>query len=260
MDNHRAVLVWLPPDYAAEQRDYPVIYMHDGQNLFDAYTGYSGEWQIDETMTTLSAEGLPAIIVGLPNQGEMRRIEYSPYTHDHPGMVAAVGRGADYIRFIVETVKPLIDRTFRTRPDVSATGIAGSSMGGLISLFGFLTHPDAFGFCGAFSPAYWIGNEALLRDVERLGDGHGKLYVDIGGLEGSVLSNLLPKQQAEQDPAFGNPHNAYVGGVQRLIKALRAHGYVDGQSLQYVEEPNAEHNEAAWARRAPDALRFLLKG
>ena len=126
LNNARDVLLWLPPSYNESSRHYAVLYMHDAQNLFDEYTSYIGEWRLDETMLALSAEGLEAIVVGLPNMQDMRRVEYNPYPP---------GRGDDYMRFIVETVKPLIDRDFRTLPDAQHTGIAGSSMGGLISLY-----------------------------------------------------------------------------------------------------------------------------
>lgn len=242
-DNQRDVYLWLPPDYATSDRHYPVIYMHDGQNLFDAQIAYSGEWGVDEALTALHPAGYAAIVVGLHNMNEGRRGEYDPYPP---------GTGADYIRFLVETVKPQIDADFRTLPDAPNTIIAGSSMGGLISLYGFLTHPDVFGGCGAFSTAYWFGDEGLVnRTIPQHASGQGRIYLDVGGKEGIVVANF--------GVGGDDPDMTYVNGVRALRDALLAQGYVDGDTLLYVEEADGEHNEPAWARRLPDALRYLLK-
>lgn len=243
LHNRRDLNVWLPPDYATSDRRYPVIYMHDGQNLFDAHIAYAGEWGVDETLTALHTEGYAAIIVGLHNMGDDRRIEYNPYPP---------GTGADYMRFIVETVKPQIDADFRTLPDAPNTMIAGSSMGGLISMYGFLTYQDVFGVCGAFSTAYWFGDDGLLnRTIPQQANGRGRIYLDVGGKEGVVVANFgVGRDDADA---------TYVDGVRALRDELLARGYVDGESLLYVEDADAEHNEPAWAKRLPDALRFMLK-
>lgn len=250
----RDVTVWLPPDYhSAPDRRYPVIYMHDGQNMFDPLTSYAGvDWRVDETMTALSAEGLSAVIVAVQNAGMGRTVEYSPYRFvPHGGGEMLDGRGSDYIRFLAETVKPLVDSSFRTQPQAAATGIAGSSMGGLISLYGFLHRPDVFGLCGAFSPAYWFGGDALFDDIRERATGVGRVYVDIGTAEGETLVG------------WGFDHvsdlNAeYVEGVRRIRDGLRDKGYREPGNLMYVEEPGADHVEAAWAARLPEAFRFLL--
>lgn len=243
LQNHRDVLVWLPPSYGQSDKHYPVIYMHDGQNLFDKYASFVGEWQVDETMQALSGEGLEAIIVGLPNN-ENRMYEYNPYSYHLDG------RGELYLQFLVEIVRPLVDSEFRTLKEPAFTGIAGSSMGGLISLYGFLMYPAVFGFCGAFSTAYWFGQEGLLNTIDEKADGRGKIYLDVGGKEGYVLD----KWQI----AAGNTDHAYVEGVQRLRDALIQHGYQPGTSLLYVEESDGAHHENDWARRLPAALRYLL--
>src|SRR5262249_5016328 len=127
LNNSRDVLVYLPPGHTDPDQRFPVLYMQDGQNLFDPGTAFGGnEWQVDETMQRLSEEGLGAIVVGLPHAGEARLREYSPF----PGFGEA--RGDAYLAFIVETVKPVIDAAFQTRPDRESTGLLGSSMGGLI--------------------------------------------------------------------------------------------------------------------------------
>ncbi len=254
LDNRRAVLVWLPPSYALSERSFPVIYMHDGQNLFDRSTSYAGEWQVDETITALAQESehYEAIVVGLPNMKEKRGVEYSPYGYDLFG-ARMVGQGDAYVRFIIETVKPLIDHDFRTRPEATATGIAGSSMGGLISLYGFLMYPEVFGYCGAFSTAYWFGENALLQTTRERATGRGRIYLDVGTKEGETLLHWskIPPEQTDA---------AYCDGVRDLRDALLAGRYVVGQTLLYVEEEGAPHREHAWARRLPAALRFLLGG
>lgn len=241
LDNARDVLAWLPAAYAQSDKRYPVLYMHDAQNLFDTYTSYVGEWGVDETMQMLEAEGYEAIVVGLPNMNEWRRSEYDPYG----------GRGDTYLQFLVETVKPFIDGAFRTLPDATHTGIAGSSMGGLISLYGFLRYPAVFGYCGAFSPAFWFGDEGLRRTIAERADGHGKIYLDVGGREGEVLANFYPGK-------YHDPDGAYVQGVRDLRDALLPKGYQEAHNLLYVEDAAALHNEGAWEKRLPDALRFLL--
>lgn len=225
LHNTRDVLVYLPPSYHQGGRRYPVLYMHDGQNLFDRTTGFAGqEWEVDETMQRLSAEGLEAIIVGLPNTGADRIHEYNPFRQ-------LKGRGEDYLAFITDTVKPMIDSDFRTLPDHDHTGIMGSSMGGLISMYGFFHRPDVFGFAGVMSSSVWFGGGAIYNYVNQRSYNPGKVYLDNGTRENSA---------------------------RKLNAVLVEKGYQTGQTLQYVVEPEAEHNEAAWARRLPDALRFLL--
>lgn len=251
LDNYRDLFVWLPPSYATSDKRYPVIYMHDGDNLFDAHTGYGVEWMVDETITELAKEGLEAIVVGIPNMGEMRRVEYNPYP-THVGEVFWDGRGDDYIRFITETIKPFIDAEFRTDPQPEKTGILGGSLGGLISLYGFLTRADVFGFCGSFSPIYWLG---LDEAVKTRTHGKGRVYLDIGGKEGEVILGIAPNMATHVEEA----HAVYLNGVRQLRDDLVAGGYILEQSLLYVEDLEALHNEPTWGKRLPNALRFLLK-
>jgi predicted alpha/beta superfamily hydrolase len=251
LDNTRDIYVWLPPDYVQSERRYPVIYMHDAQNLFDRYVSYSGEWEVDETMTALSAEGLDAIIVGLSNTKEERGRDYCPYPFVAYEGMTVDGQGDVYVRFIIETVKPAIDGALRTRPEAPFTGIVGSSMGGLISLYGALVYPEVFGLCGAFSTAYWFGDNALLKTTREKGAYPGRMYLDVGTREGETIESWLG---LESEAA----HQAYVQGVRDLRDALIAGGSVLGKNLMYVEDEGAMHREAAWAKRLPAALRFLL--
>jgi len=243
LGNRRDLLVYLPPSYSRSDRRYPVIYMHDGQNLFDATTSYAGEWQVDETLEALSVEGLEAIVVGIPNMGERRAHEYIPFPEPDLDEV----QGALYVAFIVETVKPLIDRDFRTRSDRASTGVMGSSLGGLISLYAFFRYPDVFGLAGVVSPAFRAGQGGIFPFVKDAAVTPGRIYMDVGTAEG---------------PFKGRPQKAfarrYLADVQRMQYQLLRKGYRAGRDLLYVEDEGGIHHESAWTRRLPDALRFLL--
>jgi predicted alpha/beta superfamily hydrolase len=233
LGNRRDILVYLPPSYNRSQRRYPVIYMHDGQNLFDRATSFGEEWEVDQTLEAASQEGLEAIVVGIPNLGKERLNEYSPWT-DRKHRQG--GRGNAYLDFIVHTLKPIIDRDFRTRPGRESTGIAGSSMGGLISLYAFFKHPRVFGFAGVMSPALWFAGGAVYPFVTERPFVPGRIYLDVGTNEGS---------QEMHD-------------VRRLKDILVQKGYKSGRDLLYVVEMGGQHNERAWARRLRRELHFLL--
>ena len=233
--NRRDIVVYLPPSYHETTKRYPVLYMHDGQNLFDEATSYAGEWGVDETMEALSAEGIEAIVVGIPNAGPLRFSEYSPFV----GAYAGTGQGEPYLQFVVETVKPLVDRDFRTLPDRRHTGIMGSSMGGLVSLYAFFRYRETFGSVGAMSPSLWFGRGAFFQYVRRAPFVPGRIYLDVGTREGS---------------------ERFRADVRQMHVALEQKGYRAGRDLLYVEEVGASHHEAAWRRRLPQALRFLLAG
>ncbi len=245
LGNVRDLFVYLPPAYNASTRRYPVVYMHDGQNLFDHALSYAGEWQVDETMEALSAEGIEAIVVGVPNAGVQRLAEYTPF-RDARG---AGGDGAKYVDFLADTVKPLIDRDFRTLPDRETTGVLGSSLGGLISMFAFFHRPDVFGFAGVMSPSFWFAQEAIFPYVLRQSFVPGRLYIDAGTAEDMNLRRRLLRR-----PLVGN----CATNVRRMHSLLLEKGYRDGDDVLVVEEPGGIHHESAWARRLPDALRFLL--
>ena len=228
LDNERDILVYLPPSYSRSDQRYPVIYMQDGQNLFDRATSFAGEeWQVDETMEKLSREGLEAIVVGIPHTGEGRLSEYNPFPRRWNG------QGKQYLAFVADTLKPMIDRDFRTRPGREHTGIIGSSMGGLISLYAFFRYRQVFGFAGAMSPALWFTAGRIYRYVTRAPFTPGKIYLDHGTREGSA---------------------------RHMHELLVEKGYRPGSDILYVAEEGGRHHEAAWARRLPAALRFLLRG
>ncbi|MBK9941447.1 MAG: alpha/beta hydrolase [Kouleothrix sp.] len=248
LHNRRKLYVLLPASYEAEPaRRYPVVYMQDGQNLFDQSLSYAGEWQVDETMHALAGDGIEAIVVGIPNMGVRRIDEYSPFKDArlHKG-----GRGDWYVAFMANTVKPLIDATFRTMPERQHTGVIGSSMGGLISLYTFFSRPDLFGMAGVMSPSLWFAQEAIVPFVRQAPFKPGLIYLDVGTHEGADT------QRASRPP--NRYTSRYLIGVRRMRALLESKGFHAGKHLLYVEEEQATHSEAAWARRLPDALRFML--
>ena len=247
LDNNRDILVYLPPSYDSGQSHYPVLYMHDGYNLFDEATSYTGEWYVDETMEKLSVEeSLEAIIVGIPSMGKERLAEYSPFVdHKYGG-----GQGDSYLAFLVHTLKPLIDHSFRTMPNKRNTGIFGSSMGGLISLYAFFRYPAVFGFTGVMSPSLWFANRAIFEYVQEASFQQGKIYLDAGTRE---MGGHWPDQTILRSRS-----RRYYGRVRRMKRLLVKKGYRPTRNLLHVEEVGGGHNEEAWAMRMPNAIRFFL--
>jgi predicted alpha/beta superfamily hydrolase len=231
--NRRSVDVYLPPSYSMSRQRYPVVYMQDGQNLSDPAQAFAGTWELPRTGARLAAEGLDAIVVGIHNIGTGRAAEYSPFRDSRHGG----GYGPRYVQFIARTLKPRIDRRFRSEPGRASTIIGGSSMGGLIALYAFIRHARLFGGALVMSPALWFGDRGVFPFIERsLTAPHGRLYLDVGTAEGV---------EALRD-------------ARRLQRLLAAKGYGPSR-LRYVEAEGAPHAESAWGARLPDALRFLLR-
>lgn len=148
----KKIWLYLPKDYSASNKKYPVIYMHDAQNLFDAKASFAGEWNVDETLDSLNAQ---TIVVGIEHGNEKRIDELTPYQNEKYG-----GGHADaYLDFIVHTLKPQIDKKYRTRTSAKNTTIMGSSLGGLVSFYAVLKYPDIFGKAGIFSPSFWYSKD-----------------------------------------------------------------------------------------------------
>jgi len=238
LEQDRDVLAWLPPGYdGSTDVRYPVLYMHDGQNLFEPETAFKkGEhWRVGETATELIEAGriVPPIIVGIYNTGEMRIDEYTPTTDKKLGG----GDADDYGRMIVEELKPLVDRTYRTKTDRASTGIAGSSLGGLVSLHLAFNHPAVFGKVAALSPSVWWDRKAILKTIrEARSKPKSRVWVDMGTAEG----------RRGLDDA-------------RLLKAaLVGLGFADGVDLHYAEYEGATHSEHAWSERVGPMLEWLF--
>lgn len=239
LDHARDVLVWLPPGYRADpSARFPVLYMHDGQNVMDASTAFGGvEWGADETLAALVAAGnAPENIVVAVGNSEDRMSEYTPTVDATYGGGGAAG----YARFLVEELKPLIDRLYRTRPEAASTGVAGSSLGGLVSMWLGLEHPDVFGRLGVISPSVWWDDRVILDLVAEAPTPavRPKVWLDIGTAEGSGATA--------------------VENTRALRDALLARGWALGADLGYLEVPGAGHNESAWAARLGGILAFLL--
>ena len=225
------IWVYVPPNYDTSSKKFPVIYMHDAQNLFDAATSYSGEWEVDETLNAIYKEtGKGFIVVAVENGGEERINEYTPWSNEKYGG----GKGALYIDFIVHTLKPYIDATYRTKPQQKYTGLMGSSLGGLISYYGGLKYPDTFGKIGALSTSFWFSNE-----VEDFTSENGKLsktnlYLLVGGKEGDEM---------EQD-------------THKMEKLLIETGFKE-RNLRSKIVPEGKHNEAFWRSEFAAAVKWL---
>jgi len=241
----REIVAYLPPSLAdgdggqSEGRRYPVLYFHDGQNVFDERTSFVGEWHVDETLEQLAGEGFEAIAVAVPNDGDARMDEYNPWRQRNifvRGKRVVGGKGDEYLAWLVGSVKPLIDRSFPTRSEREATGVIGSSMGGLISLHALVAYPAVFGLAGVMSPSLRWNDYGMIRLVEEAPLPPSRIHLDMGGREWRGM----------------------MSDVRRLRDALITRGWREGRDLHYVEERYATHREKAWARRLPDALRFLL--
>lgn len=238
----RDLYVCLPFSYYESDAKYPVIYMQDGQNLFDGIARDSANWRVDRVLDSLNDIGLDAVIVGIPNIENERWNEYSPFLQENFGG----GSGDAYIEFLLGTVKPLIDNRYRTFRSRECTGIFGSSMGGFISLYAYFAYPKEFGFVGAMSPALWFGSGALLEFVGKSGYVPGRIYLDVGG------------QEFIEEDVSGYPQRNYVRNARHLKEILLRKGYVTNQSIMYIEDTNGMHHETDWNQRLPRALKFLL--
>ena len=234
LGRERTLRLYLPPSYdSAPDKRYPVIYMHDGQNLFDDATAYAGEWGVDETMDAFArTRGFEAIVVGIDNGGEERLRELSPWTNPKYG----TAQGEQYMAFVVDVVKPFMDTHYRTRPDPADTAIAGSSMGGLISHYALLRYPQVFGKAAIFSPSYWFSNEVYMQTKTHPWPAGTRTYFYIGGREGDES----------------------VPDVQRMLPLLATPDHAVRDLTLHVE-PDAQHDERAWRAEFPRAVAWLFE-
>ena len=237
--NSRMLRVWLPPGYDADDRAkrYPVLYLNDGQNLFDACTSMfsSDEWKADETATTLIESGKipPMIIVGIDNAGKKDRPkEYLPFPDETLTPATPEVHGKEYPRFLLDEVIPLINKDFRTDDRPDKTGLGGSSYGAGIALYTVMTHPDRFGRLLLESPSLYAHDDFLLHEAERVHHWPEKIFIGVGSV---------------REP---------VDDVHRLTEIFRRAG-LGSDRVRVVEQVGAAHDEQAWAGRFPTALQFL---
>lgn len=225
------VWIYLPPNYDKTSKKYPVIYMHDAQNLFDAATSYAGEWEVDETLNKLYEQtGNGFIVVGIENGGEERINEYTPWKNEKYGG----GKGAIYVDFIVNTLKPYIDENYRTKSKQKHTGLIGSSLGGLISYYGGLQHPKTFGKIGALSTSFWYSEKVIDFTQEKGNSKKVKLFLLVGGKEGD---------DTDKD-------------TQKMEKLLLKTGFKP-KNLKTKINPEGQHNEAFWRSEFLEVVSWL---
>lgn len=233
----RRVWVYLPPGYDSSGLRYPTLYMQDGQNLFDPATSYCGDWGVQRLLDGLVAEGKTAgaVVVGVDHAGAERWCEYSPW---HNAPMGRPGCGKVYAQFLARELKPFIDANFRTLSGREGAGVAGSSYGGIISLYCLLAHPDVFSRAALFSPSFWsagAGAEDLLAAARLPPD--TRVYLDVGRDEGD--------------------HGAeYVRDARHFSVLLRKKGL----KQKFLLDEAGAHNEASWSARFPGAFLWLFEG
>lgn len=181
----KKIWVYLTLNYEKSTKKYPVIYMHDAQNLFDAAASYAGEWNIDETLDSIKAK---VIIIGVEHGNEKRIDELTPYKNEKHGG----GNANAYLEFIVKTLKPHVDTKYRTKTNTKNTGIFGSSLGGLVSFYAALQYPEVFGKVGCFSPAFWINKKEIFQKLVDTPKFNTKIYLLCGDKEddGAMVSDM----------------------------------------------------------------------
>jgi len=241
MSHAHPIMIYLPPSYAqSPRRHYPVLYAHDGNNLFDPATGFMGrEWRLDEALERLfETQKIPEmIVVGIYNSPD-RLEEYTWHASLFNGYPCG-GKGASYARFVVEELKPWVNQHYRTLPQASYTGQIGSSLGAIISFYIARAYPDQFSRLALMSPTVYWANHQILRDTASFPT-HFRVWVDIGTEEG-------------QDPHTEET----VESTQAFVHALEAQGYTRFQNLGYYVDWFAGHDEMAWAQRVHKPLQFL---
>jgi len=243
--NDRFLRVWLPPGYDDAQnaaRQYPVLYLNDGQNLFEPATSFNGvEWQVDETANRLIREQViaPMIIVGIDNTGKDRLREYMPHRSFQPMMLRV--QGTRYPSFLIKEVMPFVARHYRLASGPRNTGLGGSSLGALIALYTVAVSPGIFGRLLLESPSLWASNRQIIRQSRTVRRWPERVFLATGSAEAG---------REDRDRSM-------VDDVQELAAILHRGG-LDARHLRLVVEQGASHHESEWAQRFPDALSFLF--
>ena len=226
----KKIWVYLPKDYKTSSKKYPVIYMHDAQNLFDATTSYVGEWNVDETLDSINAK---VIVIGIEHGGDKRMDELTPFPHAKYGG----GKADNYLDFIVNTLKPKIDATYRTKSDTKNTAIFGSSLGGLVSFYAAVKYPSVFGKVGCFSPSFWFGRNEMKALMAETKDFETKVYFLCGDNEGDA--DVIPDMKTVEH---------WVNTKRCECKKLNKEVIVKG----------GQHNEKLWREHFKKAYLWLF--
>jgi predicted alpha/beta superfamily hydrolase len=226
----KKIWVYLPEAYTTSAKDYPVLYMHDAQNLFDTVTSFVGEWKVDEALDSMQHPEI--IIIGLEHGNEKRIEELTPFSHEKYGG----GKADAYLEFLRNTLKPHVDASFRTMPKAENTAIMGSSLGGLVSFYALLKYPETFGSAGVFSPSFWFSEKIFtVADSAEIDQQH-RFYFLGGTAEGE---NMVPD-------------------LQRMQALLKSKG-ISERNLKLDIIEGGEHNEAFWSEHFPGAVKWLFE-
>ena len=243
--NTRFLRVWLPPNYddsANQGRRYPVLYLNDGQNLFEPSTAFAGvDWQVDDTADSLIRDGVipPMIIVGIDHAGKDRIREYMPHRSLHPVMLRV--QGTRYPDFLTKEVMPFVARNYRPATGPENTGLGGSSLGGLIALYTAMVRPGLIGRLLLESPSLWASNRQTVKESRAERIWPGRVFLATGTAEAGRKDR----------------NQSVVDDVRELAGILRRAG-LNERRLRLAIEDGASHNETAWAHRFPQALAFLF--
>jgi len=229
LGRYRRVWIYLPKGYSTSKKKYPVLYMQDGQNVFDVSTSYSGEWGVDEFLDTLCKNCRESIVVAVDNGAERRMNEYNPWSFQDFGK----GEGNQYVDFMVKTLKPYIDAHYRTLKSKKYTSVAGSSMGGLISLYAVLKYPKIFGSAGIFSPAFWTASGISNTIITRSKKMKSELFFYAGGKESE---SMIPDMEK----------------VEQCIRKLSK------SEIKEIVDEDALHNEAAWRKHFSEFYQWVF--
>ncbi|GAA4274076.1 alpha/beta hydrolase-fold protein [Aquimarina gracilis] len=233
LNRNRQIRIYLPPNYKNVDKKYPVLYMHDAQNLFDNATSYSGEWGVDESLNEVAKKtGLELIVVGIDNGQEKRMNELSPWENKEFGKA----EGEEYMDFIVHRIKPYIDNNYRTLTDRENTAIMGSSMGGLISHYAIYKYPNIFGKAGIFSPSYWFSDEVFSYIKNNPVPNDTRLFLLVGQKEGD---GMTVNTQKMYDQILSSKHPK--------------------ENIKIIIDPKGNHNEAFWREQFTYTVHWLFR-